>query len=589
LNRRELKGTGASRGIAIGPARLLSRRGEPVKEPASSGPGSADAEGVAGEVQRLRAAVDKARAELSELAQKARGKVGPEGEALFEAHLLMLDDPELTGRAERLIQEENLMAESAVEAATREVCSRLTAVDDEYLRARADDVRDVGDRLVRILRGEPAGCLGALKEPVVVVAEELMPSDTLQVDVSKVLAFLTVRGSPTSHAAILARTLGIPAVVGAHGLTQAVEDGALVVADGETGVVIVNPTEDELRAWREKQRACKEQREALLASCRLPGQTSDGHRVEVATNIGSPDHVRESLENGAEGIGLFRTEFLFMDRSSPPDEDEQFEAYRAVVAAMEGRPVIVRTLDIGGDKKIPWLGELSEANPFLGLRGVRLTLEREDLLLTQLKAILRAAEFGDVRIMIPMVTDLTEVRRVRRVLRAAGEELKGRGRPPDEVQVGIMVEVPSAALLADEFLREVDFASVGTNDLTQYVLATDRTNEKVQSLADALHPAVLRLIKLVADAGHRLRKWVGVCGDLAGDPRAAPLLVGLGVSELSMAPRLIPEVKAVLRALCFDECRRLARRALSCSTAGEVRNLLPHPAPTAGPCRSSRG
>lgn len=563
----ELRGQGASRGVAIGPAYVFRRPGRAARRVV--GP-----EEVAGELGRLRSALEAARRELEGVRERALREAGAEEAAIFDAHLLMLDDPELVGKAERAIREEGCNAEWALERAGEEVASVLSSLPDEYLRARAADVRDVVARVVSVLEGRVGHPLAALPEPVVVVGEELMPSDTAQMDRGRVLGFVMERGSSTSHAAILARTMGIPAVVGAAGVVEAVAPGDTVVADGESGVVLVNPDTEELRGWEERKREWDERRERLRSLMSLPAVTQDGHRVELAANIGSPGDVEVALASGAEGVGLFRTEFLFMDRDSPPSEDEQFEAYRRVAQSFSGRTVIIRTLDVGGDKPIAWLVNLEEANPFLGLRGIRLCLEREEVFLTQLKALLRARVYGDVWVMFPMVADVGEVLAARRLLEKAREELASAGVAYGELPVGIMVEVPSAALLAEHLFAQVDFVSTGTNDLTQYTLAADRTNARVASLADALHPAVLRLIAGVAESGRRAGKWVGVCGDLAGDPLAAPVLVGLGVSELSMAPSLLPEVKEAVRAVSLADAKELGRRVLACRSAAQVRESL---------------
>jgi len=603
MARRELRGQGASGGVAIGPVFVYRKAAANDSRPSAAH--EIAPEDVPREIDRLRSALDIARDQLAGLVRKTREQTGPEGAAVFQAQLLMVDDPEIAGKAEEVIQAERLDAERALAAAGQAARAVLATLDDEYLRVRADDVGDVVSRVAAILRGETLHPLAGMKEPAVVVAEELLPSDTVQVDRDHVLGFITERGSSTSHAAILARTLGIPAVMGVTDITTAVRTGETVVADGDTGLVLASPDKAEVETWRGRREAWEKRRAELLARVYLPAVTTDGHRVEVAANIGSPGDVEAALRFGAEGVGLFRTEFLFMDRETPPGEDEMFDAYSKVARRLAGRPVIIRTIDVGGDKPIAWLGETGEANPFLGRRGVRLALAREEVFLTQLRALVRARAHGDVWVMVPMVSDLEEVRAVRRLLKRAVEEVGDRvgsaavakntaeaagsgadagaasgtvavgvtGRAP-EPPLGIRVEVPSAALMADRLMDEVDFVSVGTNDLTQYTLAVDRTNEKVAALADPLHPAVLRLIAQVAEAGREHGRWVGVCGDLAGDPLAARILVGLGANEFSMAPPLIPEVREAVRMASLREARRMAQRALDCATAGEVRELL---------------
>jgi len=563
----ELRGQGASGGVAIGPAYVFRRAFDAARRAVSS-------EDVGGEIGRLRSALLGARRELEAVKEKALREAGEEQAAIFEAQLLMLDDPELAGKAERVISEEGCNAEWALERAGEEVASVLSSLPDEYLRARAADVRDVVTLVLSVLGGHIGHPLAELPGPVVVVAEELMPSDTAQVDRGKVLGLVVERGSSTSHVAILARSMGIPAVVGAMGVMEAVAPGETVIADGESGMVVVNPKPDEMHEWEERKRKQNDRRKRLRCLAALPAVTRDGYRVELAANIGAPGDVEVAVAWGAEGVGLFRTEFLFMDRDRPPSEDEQFEAYRRVAEAFSGRTVIIRTLDVGGDKPIAWLGHLEEANPFLGVRGIRLCLERQEVFLTQLRALLRARVYGDIWVMFPMVADVGEIRAARGLLGKAREELRLAGVAHRDLPVGIMVEVPSAALLAEHLLAEVDFVSIGTNDLTQYTLAADRTNARVASLGDALHPAVLRLIAGVAEAGRRAERWVGVCGDLAGDPLATPVLVGLGINELSMAPSLLPEVKEAVRAVSVIEARGVSQRALACRSAGEVRELL---------------
>lgn len=584
---REFTGYGASGGIAIGPAFVYLRSARPA---GTRGPGPDKPSGVASaraperEVERLRAAAEKARLRTEALRDKVAVTAGPEQAAIFEAQLLMLADPELLGRAEEAIRRDLLSAEAALERTGREWAAVLREIPDEYLRARAADVEDVTLRLRSVLEGREGPSLADLPGPVVIVSDELMPSDTAAMDPAKVLGVVTERGGVTSHAAILARTMGIPAVVGAAGILEAVRPEDTVAADGTAGTVLVNPDPASRRAWEDRQAAWRRRRENLDRLAVLPAVTTDGHRVRLEANVGSPADVAPALAAGAEGVGLFRTEFLFIGRDAPPSEDEQFEAYREVLRAMDGRPVTIRTLDAGGDKPLPFLegaspGAGPEANPFLGVRGIRLCLEWEEVFLTQLRAILRAAASvppgsGEVRVMFPMVSDLGEVRAAKGLLERAGRELEERGTPRGSVRVGIMVEVPSAAVMADRFMEEVDFVSLGTNDLTQYVMAADRMNSGVAHLADGLHPAVVRLIAAVARAGRKAGRPVAVCGDLAGDPGAAPVLVGLGLEELSMAPLLIPEVKDGIRAVSGAGAGRLARRLLRCRTAREIRERI---------------
>ncbi len=571
----ELRGQGASPGIAIGPAYVMgsvSRAGRRTLKPVE----------IVAEIERLRAALAATRAELENLAGQVTAKMGEDQGAIFQAQILMLEDPELRGRAEAKVRERSMSAAWAMEEAGQEAAAPLAAIEDEYLRARADDVRDVASRVIASLlgndspgRGDSPGRATAVRldEPAIVVAEDLLPSDTARIDRHKVLAFVSERGSTTSHAAILARTMGVPAVMGAAGCLRAIRAGDNTVVDGNRGIIAVRPTAAELEVWEKSRQALREEEESALRSADLPAVTRDGYRIDLAANIGSPKDLEVALAYGATEIGLFRTEVLFLDRAAAPSEDEQFEAYREAAEAMRGKRVIIRTLDIGGDKEIPWLTHDREANPFLGLRGIRFCLRHEELFLTQLKALMRARVSGDVWVMLPMIADVREVRTAGHLLVRAARELAAEGRTFAAAPLGIMIEVPAAATMADVLLQEVDFASLGTNDLTQYTLAADRTNEKVAGLADSFHPSVLRQVGQVAAAARSLGKWVGVCGDLAGDPLATPILLGLGVNELSMAAPLLPRVKEAVRRTSAADARKLAAKALQCRDADEVRTL----------------
>jgi len=587
---RSLTGRGGAPGIALGAAHVYLRR-------------RPSARGAAGEsvspdqIGRLRSAVAAAREWTSRLRDLAKATLGRLEAEVFDAQQLMLDDPDLLGRAEAILREEAVSAETALERAGAETAAALRAIPDEYLQSRTADVEDVVARVMDALGGGRARSLPLLEHPVVVVADELLPSDTVTLDRDMVLGFVTETGSPTSHAAILARTLGLPAVVGVPLATELIRMGDTVAADGETGEVLVDPDEAAVAAWRERQAAWRDRCGRLRASAQMPAITTDGRRVRVGANIGSPEECDLALANGAEGVGLFRTEFLFMGRDDLPGEDEQAAAYREAIRRLAPHPVVIRTVDAGGDKPVAGLGPGEpEANPFLGVRGIRLALAHEALLLTQLRAVLRAAapraggerppapatgasgspgqgpgEGQEVRVMFPMVSGVGEVRAAKALLARAAAELDARGVPRGGVKAGIMVEVPAAAVLIDRLLPEVDFVSVGTNDLAQYVTAADRTNARVAHLADAGSPAVLRLVAAVAEAGRRAGKPVAVCGDLAGDARLVPVLVGFGVSELSVAPPLVAEVKQAVRAVSAREAERLAGRVLELTTAEEVR------------------
>ena len=560
-----IRGIVASPGIAIGAA-FQFRQDELRFERRVVGDPAA-------EWRRFQSAAARAGEQLAAVCAGARDELGEEQAAIFEAHLLMLEDPELLAAVQSAIEERSLNAEAALSDAAERYAETLEALDDEYLRARAADVRDVAGRVLRILLGREAAT--GPDAPAVVVARDLTPSDTILMDKSHVLGFCTAEGGPTAHTAILARTMGLPAVVGAGAEVLAVAPGATVVLDGTTGCLVVEPDEATLASYRQSQAAADQLRAQSLSRAGEPAVTRDGRRVEVVANIGSADEARAALDAGAEGVGLLRTEFLYLGRASLPGEEEQYRAYRAILEAMGSRPVILRTLDIGGDKELPYLELAPEPNPFLGVRAIRLSLARPDLLHQQLRAALRAAPGHNLKIMFPMVATVAEVRAARQALASARDELLAEGQPlPERLEVGIMVETPAAAVMADRLAREVDFFSIGTNDLSQYTFAADRTNARVAALADAMQPAVLRLVARVIAAAHAHGKWVGLCGELAGEPLAIPILLGLGLDEFSMNPPAILLAKELIRSLTAEEAQDLANAALDLDDAAEVRALV---------------
>ncbi len=552
-----IRGVAAAPGIVIGPIFQLRHETIAVQpEPF---------EGVAQETARLQAAVKRALADLKQLhAQMVQDT--PAEAAIFEVHEELLNDPELHEAIDARIQ----MRENAAWAWDQTIKARADAVaglSDVLLAQRAADLRDVGRRVLRLLLGEN-GSARLPQEAVIVTAHDLSPSDTAALRSTPVLGFCTAGGGPTAHAAIIARALRLPSVVGAgHGLLG-LEDGLMAVLDGSKGTLIVEPDEATLVAAREAQAAWQARQAEAAQRAAEQARTVDGHYVEVVANIGGLGDAREAAASGAEGVGLLRTEFLFLRREQAPTTDEQFDVYHSIVQALQQRPVIVRTLDIGGDKPLPYIQVAREENPFLGERGIRLCLARPELLRSQVRAILRASVTGPVRIMFPMIADVGEWRRARAIVQ---EEQAALG--VDPVEMGIMIEIPSAALMADAFACEVDFFSVGTNDLTQYTLAMDRMHPTLAGQADGLHPAVLRLIKMTADAAHANGKWLGVCGELGADPQAVPILVGLGVDELSVSVPAIAGVKALIRELSLAACQELAARALQCENAQQVRDL----------------
>jgi multiphosphoryl transfer protein len=560
-----MAGLPASPGVAVGPARRFRTPPLEIGEV-----GSRDAEE---ERRALDSAIEATRGAIEAQRRAVAGRVGAYQATIFEAHLLFLDDEALLDPTRAAI-DAGVAAARAWSDAIEDVAASWETIDDPYQRARAADLRSVGTQvLARLLGIEPPA--PRLDEPGILLAADLAPADAAALDPSTALGVATASGGPTSHAAVLARSLGIPAVVGLGDAVLDVREGEVVALDGDAGVLVVDPDPEVVQAFGARRHEWEEADRTARAETAAPAFTLDGLPVEVGANVGSPDDVASAVEAGADGVGLFRTEFLFMSRDAMPSEDEQEAAYRAAAEALGGRPMIVRTLDAGADKPIPYLAQPAEANPFLGVRGLRLGLERPDLLDTQLRAILRVAADHAVRVMFPMVATLEELRAGRAAVERARSALVDAGRPaPDRIDVGVMIEVPSAALAADRLAGEADFFSIGTNDLSQYALAADRGNERVAALADALHPAVLELIRLAAAAASTKARWTGVCGEVAGDPLATPLLIGLGVTELSMSAPAIPHVKQVVRRTDLSSARALAERALAASSAAEVRELL---------------
>lgn len=571
-----LKGLPASPGIAIARAWL---RDPPPR--AGGAPEARVSGGAEAEWERWLRALEASRAELAGLRDSTRERLGALKAEIFDAHLSMLRDPELAEAVSRGVREEGLDASAALEAAVRDFAAALESLDGELFRARADDLRDLGARIGRHLAGEGAGCAapeaGACgPEGLVVFARSLTPSETAALDLSVVRAFVTAEGSLASHSTILARSLGIPAVVGlgAEALSS-VAGGAMVVVDGLRGLVALDPDEAELSAYRERAAGAAEAEAETRRWATAPTRTRDGGGLELVANIGSPRDCQPALARGAEGVGLFRTEFLFMDRADLPSEAEQREAYREALAAFAPRPVTIRTLDIGGDKEVPALALPKEENPFLGLRALRLCLAREDLFRTQLRALLGAAEAGRLRIMFPMVATLGELRAAKAILEEERRALLSRGLPlPQDIEVGVMIEIPAAAAMADLLAKEADFFSVGTNDLTQYMMAADRMNPALARLSDPLHPALLRVMGEVARAARARGRRAAVCGEMAADPAALPLLVGMGFDELSMGAASIPGTRAALSRIDRASARELWMEAKDLEGAEEVRALV---------------
>ena len=527
------------------------------------------------EMARFDMARDHARGELQNLFNAIEKRAGKEEASIFEAHQEMLSDPALEGKIREFV-EIGQTAEQALVIATEELANLLASMDDELFAARALDVRDVGRRVLRIMLGFSDTALSAVTEPSIIIAEDLTPSDTASLDPKLTLGFITAQGGLTSHSAILARTLGLPAIVGmGDGLLDKVSSGTFIVMDGRTGEMILEPDDETVARYKQIKAQRDSHLQILKAAAEKDAHTANGRRVEVAANVGEASSARDARENGAEGIGLLRTEFLYLEDTQPPSEEKQYRIYREIFDVMGTRPVIVRTLDIGGDKPPSYMPFPDEMNPFLGWRAIRISLDEPELFKTQLRAVLRAAVGYQARIMFPMVSDLDELRRAREIVETVKRDLSlDSVEFAADVPVGIMVETPAAAVLVDVLAEASDFFSLGTNDLTQYTMAVDRGNAKVSGLFQPLHPAVLRLIRQTIDAGHAKGKWVGMCGELAGMTKAIPILLGFGLDEFSMNPRAIPEAKNLIAKLTDDKAREIAGHAMSFGTAAEIENYM---------------
>ncbi|MFD1777700.1 phosphoenolpyruvate--protein phosphotransferase [Fredinandcohnia salidurans] len=558
-----IKGIAASAGIAIAKSFRLEHPDLTVERQTIS---DKDAE-----IKRFEEAVNQSKEELEAIKDRANVELGEDKAAIFSAHLLVLSDPELLNPIKDKINSENVNAEFALQEVANMFITMFEGMDNEYMAERASDIRDVTKRVLAHLLGVTISNPSMISEEVIIIAEDLTPSDTAQLNRNYVKGFTTDIGGRTSHSAIMARSMEIPAVVGTKTVTSDIENGVMVIVDGLDGAVIVNPSEEVLAQYRQK----KEQYEAQKAEwAKLKNEktvTSDGEHVELAANIGTPEDVKGVLENGGEAIGLYRTEFLYMGRDQLPTEEEQFESYKTVLEKMEGKPVVVRTLDIGGDKELPYLNLPKELNPFLGFRAIRLCLEEQDIFRTQLRALLRASTYGNLKIMFPMIATLDEFRQAKAILLDEKEKLVASGTSvSDTIEIGIMVEIPSTAVLADQFAKEVDFFSIGTNDLIQYTMAADRMNERVSYLYQPYSPSILRLISMVIEAAHKEGKWAGMCGEMAGDTIAIPILLGLGLDEFSMSATSILPARTQIKKLSKAEIASFKEKILSMSTTEEV-------------------
>ncbi|MGM9986750.1 MAG: phosphoenolpyruvate--protein phosphotransferase [Bacillaceae bacterium] len=563
-----IQGIAASSGIAIAKAYRLENPELNIEKKTIA---DADAE-----ITRLDAAIETSKVELDEIRVHALAELGADKAAIFEAHLLVVSDPELVNQVKDKIKSENVNAEFAMNEVANMFIMMFESMDNEYMRERAADIRDVTKRVMAHLLGVRIANPATIKEEVVIIAEDLTPSDTAQLNRKYALGFTTDIGGRTSHSAIMARSLEIPAVVGTKEVTAKIENDVMVIVDGLDGMVIVDPTAEELAAYQEKKAKFEEQKAEWAKLKDEPTVTKDGHHVELVANIGTPNDVEGVINNGGEGVGLYRTEFLYMGRDNLPTEEEQFEAYKAVLEGVgSDKPVVVRTLDIGGDKELPYLHLPKEMNPFLGYRAIRLCLDQQDIFRTQLRALLRASVYGNLKIMFPMIATLDEFRSAKAVLMEEKEKLVAEGTAvSDSIEVGMMVEIPSSAVIADLFAKEVDFFSIGTNDLIQYTMAADRMNEQVSYLYQPYNPAILRLVKMVIDAANKEGKWAGMCGEMAGDQTAIPLLVGLGLHEFSMSATSVLPARSLISKLSKAEMTELANKALNMSTAKEVVELV---------------
>ncbi|QYE97603.1 phosphoenolpyruvate--protein phosphotransferase [Paraclostridium sordellii] len=559
------KGTGASPGIALGNALVIEHSELNIEKK--------NIENIEAEIEKLQSAVETSRIELEKVKERAKVELGEHEAEIFEAHLLVLADPELIDQTISKIKDEKVNADFALNEVKDMFVSIFESMDNEYMRERAADIKDVTNRVLRHILGVKVVDLSALDEEVILIAHDLTPSDTATMNKKMVLGFLTNIGGRTSHTAIMARTLEIAAIVGLNDATDQIKDGDFIVFNGETGEVIINPDEETINQYRKLKAKHDEEKETLKQLIGKASSTLDERHVELAGNIGSPNDLDGLLKNDAEGVGLYRTEFLYMDKEDDfPTEQEQYEAYKAVLEGMNGKPIVIRTLDIGGDKELKYFKMDEEMNPFLGYRAIRLCLDRVDIFKTQLRALYRASVHGKLRIMFPMISSLEELLKAKEVIREVLSELDSEGiKYSHEVEVGMMIEIPSAAVISDILAKHVDFFSIGTNDLIQYTCAVDRMNQKISYLYNQFNPAVLRLIKMVIDNAHKEGKWVGMCGESAGDKRMIPILLGMGLDEFSMSPISILPARKFITSVNYSNMKKFADEVLTMGTAEEIK------------------
>jgi phosphotransferase system enzyme I (PtsI) len=562
-----MKGIGVSPGIVIGKV-LLKEEKQIIIE-------KKDIISYEEEIQRFRIAMENSKTEIQDIYNNVLKNIGETEASIFEAHLMILEDPEMLEQIEKKIQDNKVNAEWALKEVSETFISIFEGMDNEYMKERAADIKDVTGRLMKKLMNIQEINFSKLANEVIIVARDLTPSDTSQIDKSKVLGFITEIGGRTSHSAIMARTLEIPAIVAVKDITNKVKNGDLIVFDGEQGLIYVNPEEEIVKLYEGKKEEYNKSQKELSLLIGKESITIDGVRVELAANIGTPKDLDSVISNDGEGIGLFRSEFLYMDRKSAPSQEEQYAAYKEVAEKMKNKPVVIRTLDVGGDKELDYLNLPKEMNPFLGYRAIRVCLDKVDIFKTQLRAILRASAYGNIKIMFPMISSIEELRAAKGILQEVKDELlKENIAFNEKLEVGIMIEIPAAAIISDLLAKEVDFFSIGTNDLIQYTTAVDRMNEKISHLYNPFHPAVLRLIKMVIDNAHKENKWVGMCGEAAGDPKLIPILIGMGLDEFSMSPISILKARGIIRNISKQKMRDLAEQVINLPTAEEVEKFI---------------
>ncbi len=562
-----MKGLGVSHGIGMGKAFIIQKKAIDIE--------MIKVNDISSEVKRFKSALEVCRLEIEEIYTKTLENIGEKEAQIFRAHEMILEDDAFISEVEMKINNEHVNAEYALNEIANTYIKMFESIKDEYLRERSEDIKDIMSRILRILLGINLTDYDKMDENSIVIAKDLTPSDTALLDKAKVAAMITETGGKTSHAAIMARIMGIPTVVGIEGILEKVKDNDIVICDGKSGKVMINPCEKQAKYYMKKKQIEMKINKELRKQVGLPTITKDGYKIELLSNIGSPKDVELALKNDTEGIGLFRSEFIFMNRHCKPSEEEQFQEYKEVLERMGDKPVIIRTLDIGGDKEVPYLKIPKEMNPFLGYRAIRLCLGDTDIFRTQLKAILRASVFGNAKIMFPMISTMKELKDAKKILEEEKRELKEKGIAfKEDIQIGIMIEIPSAAIISDLLAKEVDFFSIGTNDLIQYTMAVDRMNSKLSHLYSQYHPALLRLINSIIKNAHDAGKSVGMCGEAAGDPKLIPVFLGMGLDEFSMNSPSILNSRYIIRGLNKRDMEQIAENTLKLENAIEVENYL---------------